>query len=55
MAESDAKMYGAYNRQPAGYQKVEVLGKGGCAVVWLMKDLGNGGKLVAIKQFPKCK
>lgn len=54
LAEEDVKMYGAYNRQPNGYQKLEVLGKGGCAVVWLMQDLKNGN-LVAVKQFPKSK
>ena len=36
MSEEDIKMYGAYNRVPNGYAKIEVLGKGGCAVVWLM-------------------
>lgn len=54
MSEEDAKMYGAYNRAPNGYAKIEVLGKGGCAVVWLMQELKTGN-LVAVKQFPKCK
>ena len=54
LSEEDSKMYGAYNRQPAGYAKLEVLGKGGCAVVWLMQDLKTRN-LVAVKQFPKCK
>lgn len=47
-------MYGAYNRTPNGFAKIEVLGKGGCAVVWLMQEVKTGN-LVAVKQFPKCK
>lgn len=35
LSDEDVKMYGAYNRCPNGFQKLEVLGKGGCAVVWL--------------------
>jgi serine/threonine protein kinase len=48
LSEEDVKMYGAYNRQPNGFTKLEVLGKGGCAVVWLCQDQKNG-KLVAVK------
>ena len=48
-------MYGAHwnNRCPSGYGKLDVLGKGGCAVVWLGLDRRTREK-VAIKQFPKC-
>lgn len=35
-----------------GYQKIELLGKGGFALVWLAKDLNNDRK-VAVKQINK--
>ena len=38
LSEEDVKLYGAYNRSPQGFQKLEVLGKGGCAVVWLCQN-----------------
>ena len=38
---------------PKGYEKLDLLGKGGCAVVWLCKDIKTNQK-VAVKQFPKC-
>ena len=34
LTEEEAKNYGAFNRNPQGYQKIDVLGKGGYAVVW---------------------
>ena len=54
LSEEDQKMYGAFARCPEGYSKIDVLGKGGCAVVWLCQDKQTG-QLVAVKQFPKCK
>lgn len=45
-------MYGAFTKEPKGYKKLDLLGKGGCAVVWLCKK-HNSNQLVAIKQFPK--
>jgi serine/threonine protein kinase len=36
----------------AGYQKLNLLGKGGAAVVWLAKHIETGQN-VAVKQFPK--
>lgn len=36
----------------AGYKKLNLLGKGGCAIVWLAQHI-ESGKKVAIKQFPK--
>ena len=53
LAVDEIKMFGAYNKQPKGYQKMDLLGKGGCAVVWLCIDLKTNEQ-VAIKQFPKC-
>jgi len=35
-------MYGAFARCPEGYSKIDVLGKGGCAVVWLCQDKQTG-------------
>lgn len=52
MNEEEIKSYGAYQRSPPGYKKLEVLGKGGCAVVWLCRDTKTNRK-VAVKQFPK--
>ena len=46
LAEDEIKLYG--NRCPDGYQKLEVLGKGGCAVVWLGQNLKTHKK-VALK------
>jgi len=36
----------------SGYKKISLLGKGGCAIVWLAEHLETGKK-VAVKQFPK--
>lgn len=46
-------MYG--NRTPQGYKKLSLLGRGGCALVWLCEDQSpeNKGRRVAVKQFPK--
>lgn len=40
------------NRCAEGYQKCDLLGKGGKAIVWLAQDLETGDQ-VALKQFPK--
>ncbi len=50
LTEEETKIYG--NRFPTGYQKLYLLGKGGCAVVWLGKDVATNEK-AAIKQFSK--
>ena len=50
--ESEKQQYG--DRCPKGYAKLRLLGKGGCAVVWLGKD-NSTGQRVALKQFPKTK
>jgi serine/threonine protein kinase len=47
-------MYAPNSRNPKGYTKLDILGKGGCAVVWLMQH-ETTAELVAVKQFPKCK
>ena len=43
-------MYG--DRFPHNYEKVDLLGKGGCALVWLGRSL-TSGRTHALKQFPK--
>ena len=54
---SEKEKYG--DRCPLGYQKLDLLGKGGIALVWLaeVKDEEKTGlpvgKKVALKQFPK--
>jgi hypothetical protein len=50
--ESEKQLYG--DRCPKGFEKLALLGKGGCAIVWLAKELTTGVK-VALKQFPKPK
>ena len=40
------------NRCPRGYKKLRILGKGGCAVVWLCQSEVTGEE-VAAKQFPR--
>jgi serine/threonine protein kinase len=52
--DDDIKMYGATFRKPKGYNKLELLGRGGCAVVWKCES-AQTGQLFAVKQFPKCK
>ncbi|CAI2382047.1 unnamed protein product [Moneuplotes crassus] len=50
LTDHEKKIYG--NRCPEGYQRVRLLGKGGCALVWLVKDVNTEAKY-ALKQFPK--
>lgn len=50
MTDEEKGMYGL--RSPRGYKKQSILGRGGCALVWLGVDELTGEK-VAIKQFPK--
>lgn len=50
LSETESKIYG--NRTPSGYEKIRVLGRGGCALVWLAKNLGTD-QMYALKQFPK--
>jgi serine/threonine protein kinase len=40
------------DRVPKGYEKLDLLGKGGCALVWLARR-NETGETVALKQFPK--
>lgn len=51
MLETEKQIFG--DRQPKGFTKLGILGKGGIAVVWLCQDLE--GNKVAVKQFPKQK
>lgn len=46
--ESEIPIYG--DRFPHNLQKLEFLGRGGCAIVWLGKE---GSEKIAIKQFSK--
>jgi len=50
LSEDETKKYG--NRCPVGYKKINLLGKGGIALVWLGQCLKTG-RSVAMKQFPK--
>lgn len=50
MNDEEKKIYGV--RNPKNYQKISLLGRGGCALVWLAKCMKTGQKC-AIKQFPK--
>ena len=52
LADFEKVQYG--DRCPKGFEKISLLGKGGCAVVWLARDIQTGKK-VALKQFPKPK
>ena len=52
LLDSEKAQYG--DRCPKNFEKMRLLGKGGCAIVWLAKDLSDG-KHVALKQFPKPK
>lgn len=54
--EQEVKAYGSLqtaSRCPRGYKKVSILGKGGCAIVWLCESLEDPKVKVAAKQFPK--
>jgi serine/threonine protein kinase len=46
LSESEKTLYG--NRSPDGFEKIQLLGKGGCAIVWLAKNQETGQK-VALK------
>lgn len=46
LSKDDEKTYG--DRFPSGYKKLKLLGRGGCAVVWLGED--PTGNRVAVKQ-----
>jgi len=48
LTDSEKQLYG--NRCPSGFKKIGLLGRGGCALVWLAQ---RGEERVAIKQFPK--
>ena len=50
LQKDETKKFG--NRCAQGYQKCDLLGKGGKAIVWLAQDL-QSGEQVALKQFPK--
>ena len=46
LLEAEKAQYG--DRCPKNFEKLKLLGKGGCAIVWLAKDLSDG-KNVALK------
>ena len=50
LTKEEEKVYG--ERCPSGYKKLRILGRGGCALVWLGEDLVTGQK-VAIKQISR--
>ena len=50
LSDQERSLYG--ERCPGGYMKLDLLGKGGCALVWLGQDLQRD-ELVAMKQFPR--
>lgn len=50
LSPEEEKLYG--ERFPAGYKKLKVLGRGGCAIVWLAED-SLTGKKVAVKQISR--
>jgi serine/threonine protein kinase len=50
LSDQEKATYG--DRVPKGYDKLDLLGKGGCALVWLAK-CQETGETVALKQFPK--
>ena len=52
LQEDDVRLYAPFTRCPKGYRKIDLLGKGGCAVVWLCYHEQTRQK-VAVKQFPK--
>jgi len=39
LTDEEKSLYG--NRCPKGYQRISLLGRGGCALVWLAKDLSK--------------
>ena len=50
LTKEEEKIYG--DRFPAGYKKQKILGRGGCALVWLGEELETGKRL-AIKQISR--
>ena len=46
LTNEEKLIYG--NREPKGYKKIKLLGKGGCGIVWLCID--SNGKEYAIKK-----
>jgi len=50
LSAEEEKTYG--DRCPSGYRKIRLLGKGGCAVVWLGQQ-EDTGRFVAMKQVSK--
>jgi len=50
MTEEEKNIYG--DRFPIKYKKISLLGKGGCALVWLGNNISTNQK-VAVKQFSK--
>ena len=49
LTKEEKLIYG--NREPKGFKKIKLLGKGGCGIVWLMLDKNKNQ--FAIKQIPK--
>ena len=47
LSKDEEKIYG--ERFPSGYKKLKILGRGGCALVWLAEDSLTGQRM-AIKQ-----
>lgn len=52
LLDSEKAQYG--DRTCKGFDKLDLLGKGGCALVWLGREQATGKK-VAMKQFAKSK
>lgn len=50
LSDTEKKVYG--NRWPSWYEKLSLLGRGGCALVWLAINLQTN-ETVALKQFVK--
>jgi serine/threonine protein kinase len=46
LLESEKTTYG--DRTPKGYEKLDILGRGGCAMVWLAKNEVSN-EIVALK------
>lgn len=47
LAEDEVALYGPHKRAPKGLRKLDLLGKGGCAIVWLCQD--SNGQKFAVK------
>jgi hypothetical protein len=39
LMDDEKKLYGISKRYPSGYNKIGILGKGGCAVVWKCENI----------------